>query len=63
MPKQSNGIKKPPPSDYPPAECNLAVRYYLGQGVKENNAEAFKWFQKAASHGYAEAGELSGIML
>ena len=38
------------PND-PNAMFDLAFRYYNGDGVKKNYAEAFKWFRKAAYKG------------
>lgn len=37
------------------AQFELAVNYYQGIGVKEDNDEAFKWFSKAAQQNHAEA--------
>ena len=36
-------------------EYNLALRYYLGQAVPQDYAEAAKWYRKAADQGYAAA--------
>ena len=37
------------------AQIRLALLYYHGQGVRESNALALQWFQRAASQGLAEA--------
>lgn len=37
------------------AQFNLGVRYYKGEGVEQNYAEAVKWFRKAAQQGDAKA--------
>ena len=37
------------------AQNNLALMYDNGEGVPENDAEAVKWFRKAADQGYAAA--------
>jgi TPR repeat protein len=37
------------------AQCNLGVAYYNGDGVPKDEAEAIRWFRKAADQGYAEA--------
>lgn len=37
------------------AEFNLGVSYYYGNGVKQDYAEALKWYQKAAEHGNERA--------
>ena len=37
------------------AQFNLGVRYYKGEGVEQNYAEAVKWFRKAAQQGNAKA--------
>ena len=41
---------------YAPAQNDLGILYGKGQGVKQDYAEALKWFQKSADQGY-EAGE------
>lgn len=38
----------------PEAQVRLGHMYYHGQGVREDDAEAFIWFQRAALVGYAE---------
>lgn len=44
------------------AQFNLGRRYYLGQGVPKDPAEAVKWFEMAAQNGDAQAqGMLSGL--
>ena len=37
------------------AQSNLGVMYATGEGVPENDAEAVKWYRKAADQGYAIA--------
>ena len=37
------------------AQFNLGVMYDNGDGVPENDAEAVRWFRKAADQGYAPA--------
>lgn len=37
------------------AQHILAVMYYKGDGVKQDNITAFKWFEKAAKQGHANA--------
>ena len=37
------------------AQYNLGVMYDNGMGVPENDAEAVKWYRKAADQGYAKA--------
>ena len=44
------------------AQYNLGVMYDNGMGVPENDAEAVKWYRKAADQGYAEAQSNLGIM-
>ena len=39
----------------PVAQTRLGLLYYHGQGVNESNAQALRWFQRAASQGLAEA--------
>ncbi|MDC9779557.1 tetratricopeptide repeat protein, partial [Proteus mirabilis] len=40
----------------------LGIKYYLGEGVKQDYHNAFLWAQKAAEQGNAEAQWLLGIM-
>ena len=44
------------------AQNNLGYRYYSGQGVSKNYAEAIKWFRMAANQGFAEAQFNLGTM-
>ena len=44
------------------AQYNLAQMYDNGIGVPENDAEAVKWFRKAAVQGYANAQYNLGVM-
>ena len=37
------------------AQNNLGIMYDNGEGVPENDAEAVKWFRKAADQGHAKA--------
>jgi len=37
------------------AEYNLALLYYAGQGLPQNDVEAARWFRKAAEQGDAQA--------
>ena len=37
------------------AQFNLGVMYEFGEGVPKNNAEAIKWFRKAAEQGDRDA--------
>ena len=37
------------------AQFNLGIMYDNGWGVPENDAEAVKWWRKAAEQGYADA--------
>ena len=37
------------------AQNNLGLRYYNGEGVTKDYAEAVKWYRKAAEQGHAEA--------
>ncbi|MCS5594776.1 MAG: sel1 repeat family protein, partial [Porticoccaceae bacterium] len=37
------------------AQYNLALMYRHGKGVPENDAEAVRWYRKAAEQGYAKA--------
>ena len=44
------------------AQNNLGVMYANGKGVKQDYAEAVKWYRKAAEQGYAEAQFNFGCM-
>ena len=46
----------------PSAQTFLGFMYVFGFGVKEDNAEAVKWFQKAAEHGDANSQFFLGSM-
>ena len=44
------------------AQYNLGVMYENGQGVRQDDAEAVKWYQQAAAQGLAEAQSNLGVM-
>jgi len=44
------------------AQNNLGLRYYQGQGVPQDYAEALKWFRLAAAQGNASAQTSLGVM-
>jgi TPR repeat protein len=44
------------------AQYNLGVFYENGQGVPPNDAEAVKWYHKAAEQGYGDARYNLGAM-
>jgi TPR repeat protein len=44
------------------AQFNLGVMYDFGMGVPENDAEAVKWYRKAADQGDAEGQYNLGVM-
>ena len=44
------------------AQNNLGLRYYKGQGVPQDDAEALKWFRLAAAQGNASAQTSLGVM-
>src|ERR1017187_9318960 len=39
----------------PGAQTELSFRYYQGQGVAQDNAEALRWIRKAVDQGFAPA--------
>ena len=43
------------------AQYNLGVMYGKGRGIPQNDAEAVKWYRKAAEQGYAIAQSNLGI--
>ena len=44
------------------AQFNLGLMYYDGQGVRQDYAEALRWYRKAAEQGYAKAQYNLGLM-
>ena len=44
------------------AQYNLGLIYFKGEGVPKNDAEAVKWFRKAADQGHAKAQFNQGLM-
>ena len=46
----------------PPAQTFLGAMYSYGWGVKEDEAEAVKWYRKAAEQGFAKAQYSLGFM-
>ncbi|BBE91471.1 tetratricopeptide repeat protein [Haemophilus influenzae] len=47
---------------YAKAQFNLGVMYAKGQGVKQDDFEAVKWFRKAAEQGDADAQAILGFL-
>lgn len=52
--KQNNGDAK--------TQVLIGAAYYHGQGVSQNSAKAFEWFEKAAKQGDSGAQVLLGVM-
>ncbi|WP_233775804.1 tetratricopeptide repeat protein, partial [Haemophilus influenzae] len=46
---------------YAEAKFNLSVMYAKGQGVKQDDVEAVKWYRKAAEQGVANAQVILGF--
>ena len=44
------------------AQYNLGLMYDKGQGVKQDDVEAVKWYRQAAEQGYAKAQYNLGVM-
>ena len=44
------------------AQFNLGLMYYNGQGVRQDYAEAVRWYRKAAEQGVAETQNNLGAM-
>ena len=44
------------------AQHNMGVMYHNGYGVRQDYAEAVKWFRRAAAQGYASAQYNLGVM-
>ena len=49
------GLTRRRNKDYAKAQFELAVMYHKGEGVAQNDEQAFKWYEKAAQQGLAEA--------
>lgn len=45
------------------AQCRLGVRYQRGEGIRQDEREAVKWYKKAAKQGVPLAQNNLGIML
>ena len=63
-PRRSSGIAERPTRDMrnAQAQCNLGIMYENGQGVQQDDAEAVKWYRRAAEQGHAEAQYNLGVM-
>ncbi|HHF0415091.1 TPA: tetratricopeptide repeat protein [Haemophilus influenzae] len=44
------------------AQMMLGLMYAKGQGVKQDDVEAVKWYRKAAEQGYADAQAMLGFL-
>jgi len=44
------------------AQSNLGVKYYNGEGVRQDYAKAKEWYEKAANQGVAESQYNLGLM-
>ena len=58
---QQNAAPSQEPTD-PEKQFKLAKKYLEGEGVPQDNAEAVKWFRKAAEQGHARAQAVLGFM-
>lgn len=56
----SSGSQAEEPRDAP-AQYALGLRYYKGDGMAKQPAEAVKWYRRAADHGYAKAQNSLGV--
>jgi TPR repeat protein len=50
-------FRKAAEQGHAPAQYNLGVCYYYGNGVPQNYREAVRWIRKAAEQGHADAIE------
>ncbi len=57
-----HGFQPMAEAGYVEAQTNLALIYREGQGVPRDNAEAFKWYLRAANQGTADAQLAAGLM-
>ncbi len=46
----------------PEAQFDLGEMYRDGEGVRQDHAKAFEWYQKADNQGFAEAQSNLGVM-
>lgn len=60
-PEQFEQIEKKAQEGFYPAQCNLGVCYFLGDGVLKNYAQAVIWFRKSAEQGWSPAQCYLGI--
>lgn len=44
------------------SQCDLAIRYYYGNGMVENKEKALEWFKKSAEQGNSKAQNYLGVM-
>jgi TPR repeat protein len=47
----------------PQAQFNVALMYEKGRGVRQDTAEAMRWYEKAAQNGYAPAAYNLAVLL
>ena len=57
-----DGLREQAEQGDPAAQAELGRRYYAGQGVPQDHAEAARWTQLAAGQGYAPAQYNRGLL-
>ncbi len=62
MPRPCGGIARPPSRATPGPLFFLGSKYYKGEGVLQDYAEAVRWSRKAADQGHASAQVNLGVM-
>jgi TPR repeat protein len=60
-PEQFEKIEKKAQEGFYPAQCDLGICYFTGDGVLKNYAQAVIWFRKSAEQGWAPAQCYLGI--
>ncbi len=54
-PESVKWYRKSAEQGFAPAQYNLGVAYFFGDGTKENKSEAIKWYLKSAEQDFALA--------
>ena len=60
-PEQFEQIEKKAQQGFYPAQCDLGICYFTGDGVLKNYVQAVIWFRKSAEQGWAPAQCYLGI--
>jgi TPR repeat protein len=61
-PEQFEQIKKKAEQGYAPAQCDLGLYYFAGDGVLKNYGLSIFWLRKSAEQGWAPANAIWGYV-